>query len=63
MVKQWKEKSNVLEHAETKIAGKKHGSNNEVQAQVRKARTATVAKSTLDVVKNLTSKKLPKPKY
>jgi len=63
MVKLWKEKVSLLDSASTKIAGKKHGHNNEVQAQVKKARTTTVAKNTHEVVNNLLPKKTPKVKY
>jgi len=55
--------TDILEKASAKIAGKKHGHNNEVQAQVRKAKTTTVAKNTHEVVGNLLPKKLPKVKY
>ena len=63
MVKQLKEKLNLLDNASAKIAGPKHGRNNEVQAQVRKARSTDKVKDTHAVVGNLMSKKLPKVKY
>lgn len=63
MVKLWKEKTSLIDKASVKIAGKKHGHNNEVQAQVKKAKTSTVAKSTYEVVNNLLPKKKPKVRY
>jgi hypothetical protein len=62
-MKYLKEKSNIIDTASAKIAGSKHGHNNEVQAQVKKARTTSVAKNTHEVVNNLLPKKMPKVKY
>jgi hypothetical protein len=54
----------IINEASMKIAGSKHGKDNEVKAQVTKARTKPVVKDTHAVVDNIMArKKMPKVKY
>ena len=62
MVKMWKEDGDLVNKAALKITGKKYSDEDEVQAQVKKAKNEKTG-NTHSIVNNILARKVKKIKY